>query len=873
MGEVYRALDTRLQREVAIKVLPDAVAGDAERLMRFEREARVLATLNHPHIAHIYGLEEFAGEGRAHHALIMELVAGETLADRLARGALPLDETLAIARQVTDALQASHDAGVVHRDLKPANVKIRSDGTVKVLDFGLAKLTEAPNNDGQHASMSPTITSPAMTRAGLILGTAAYMSPEQARGTLVDRRTDVWAFGCVLFEMLTGRLAFPGETISDTIAAILARDPDYGQLPANTPSAVHRVLRRCLSRDPRARLHHIADARLDLDEAQSGSSAVAAVPAPSRRQSVVAMAAAVLGAALAGALVVYLATRATAPPAAPRLPMRLALAGVPLNGSSNGLLISPDSRYVVAIGPSGISTLHPLDGSPSRALGGQALCWFPDGRRIVMMRAKGELLRIDVAGGPAVAFAHVPDWANSCSWNSSGTLIVDGPDSFSQVPASGGATAKVELDDGGGEGMLRLQPQFLPDGRHFLYWAVTPDGKKTIRAASLDSRQSTPVVPSDAPGIYSGGYLLFHQGANLFAQRFDARALQVTGEPQALTSEAIPGAVTLLPVFAASDSTLVFTTTNGGIHGEQVWVDRKGNVIGKLPPFDRTELLNVALTPDGTRVAGTRMDPATGNWDIWIVDLRSGVPTRVTTNPAKEYDVVWSPDGTEIAFASERPDAPGLYRRSLVDGREQLLLKIPAMFDNGMAGFRPTDWTRDGRYILYDWKEDVHALPVAPAAEPIKLASTPGLEGSGRVSPDGRWLAFLASETPGDDHIYVQPFPGPGARTRVSTAVARHPRWRRDGRELIWMEVAAVGNTTTRKLASVTLAFDGAIVRADPPALVLPPNLTIASLVDSRPHFTMAPDAQRFLIRQSDGDPRPAVQVIFNWQDQLTGLR
>jgi serine/threonine protein kinase len=277
MGEVYRALDTGLQREVAIKVLPDAVAGDADRLMRFEREARVLAALNHPHIAHIYGLEEFAGGGGAQHALIMELVEGDTLADRLARGALPLDESLAIARQITDALHASHDAGVVHRDLKPANVKVRSDGTVKVLDFGLAKLTEAPNNDGQPASMSPTITSPAMTRAGLILGTAAYMSPEQARGTVIDRRTDVWAFGCVLFEMLTGRLAFPGDTISDTIAAILAREPDYGQLPANTPAAVNRVLRRCLSRDPRARLHHIADARLDLDEAQSGSSVSAAV--------------------------------------------------------------------------------------------------------------------------------------------------------------------------------------------------------------------------------------------------------------------------------------------------------------------------------------------------------------------------------------------------------------------------------------------------------------------------------------------------------------------------------------------------------------------------------------------------------------------
>jgi hypothetical protein len=719
--------------------------------------------------------------------------------------------------------------------------------------------------------MSPTITSPAMTRAGLILGTAAYMSPEQARGTVIDRRTDVWAFGCVLFEMLTGRLAFPGDTISDTIAAILAREPDYGQLPANTPAAVNRVLRRCLSRDPRARLHHIADARLDLDEAQSGSSVSAAVPAPPRRQSVVAMAGALLGAALAGALAVYLATRATASPAAPRLPMRLAMAGMPLNGSSNGLLLSPDSRYVIAIGPSGASTLHPLDGSPSRALDGQALCWFPDSRRIVITRAKGELLRMDVAGGPAVAFAHVPEWANGCSWNSSGTLIVDGLGSFNQVSDNGAAPARIELDDGGGEAMRRLGPQFLPDGRHFLYWALTPDGKATVRAASLDARQSTPVVASDAPAIYSGGYLLFHQGANLFAQRFDERALQVTGEPQALTSEAIPGAVTQLPVFAASDSTLVFTTTSGGIHGEQVWVDRKGNVIGKLPSFDRTELLNVALSPDGTRVAGTRMDPATGNWDIWTVDLQSGVPTRVTTNPAKESDVVWAPNSTEIAFASERPDAPGLYRRSLIDGREQLLLEIPAWFDNGSGGFRSTDWTRDGRYIVYDWKEDVHALPIAPAGEPIRLAPTPGYEGSGRVSPDGRWLAFVASETPGDDHIYVQPFPGPGARTRVSTAVARHPRWRSDGRELVWMEVAAIGNTTTRKLASVTLTFDGARVRTDPPALVLPPNLTIASLVDSRPHFTMTADAQRFLIRQSDGDPRPAVQVIFNWKDGLTG--
>jgi hypothetical protein len=611
MGEVYRARDTRLDREVAIKILPPAVAADPDRLMRFEREAKTLASLNHPHIAQIHGIEESGGT----RALVMELVEGEDLAERLARGAIPIDETLPIARQIAEALEAAHDAGIIHRDLKPANIKVRPDGTVKVLDFGLAKAGGAGRAGGDEVLNSPTFTSPAVTMQGMILGTAAYMSPEQAKGRPVDRRADIWAFGCVLYEMLTGARAFDGDDTTEILGAIVKTEPDWSQLPASTPRAIGLLLRRCLEKQAARRLPHIGVARLELSDSPASESPVQGTP-PARLRI-----AHVAGGALAGAAAVAAAAWLLWP-AAPVVVSPTAMhVAVPMptpTTASNGVLVSPDGRYLAAVGPSGASILHAFDGSPVQPLDGVAGCWSPDSRSLVLLRASSELVRMDVAGGPAIAFAKGPGTGWGCSWGRDGVLLVGGGhDPFSQVTVAGGTLAPVALDDGE-TGTWRYAPKFLPDGRRFLYWTVTPDNQRIVRAGSLDTRETRQIVASDAPAVYSAGHLLFQRGATLVAQPFDERTLTLSGEPQAITAEAAPGGVVTIAVFDASDDRmLVFSTTNGGVRAVQNWVDRRGSIEGSLPRLDGAELLNVAVSPDGIRVAGTRMDRATGNWDLW----------------------------------------------------------------------------------------------------------------------------------------------------------------------------------------------------------------------------------------------------------------
>jgi Tol biopolymer transport system component len=876
MGEVYRARDTRLAREVAIKILPDSVASDPDRLMRFEREAKTLASLNHPHIAQIYGIEEShmkgGPTGTPISALVMELVEGDTLAERIARGPLPMDDAVAIARQIIDALQAAHDAGIVHRDLKPANIKVRSDGTVKVLDFGLARSGGVGRAVGAEVLDSPTFTAPAFTMQGVILGTAAYMSPEQARGKDVDHRADIWAFGCVLYKMLTAKQPFAGETVSDSIAAILGREPNFEQLPGNTPASIRRLLRRCLARDPRARLQHIDDGRLELADVQSSALEVAPHQSSSAGRR---LALAALSGAVVGAAALYIGLRATTPAAIPPQPVHLAVPVPEPNSAANGVLVSPDGRHIVTMASGGVPTLHVLAGSLSRTLEGIARCWSPDSRSLVLHRFNGELVRMDVSGGPPVAFADAlrpgvgsgfgGGWG--CSWNASGTLLLDDARSLHALTISSGAMRTVELDDSASEETRRYRPQFLPDGRRFLYWWVTADGERTVRVGSLDSRQTTAIVASDAPAVYTRGYLLFQRGATLVAQAFDERSLALIGEPQAITTEAAPGSISGLAFFDVSETgMLVFATTNGGVRGHHVWVDRRGGVLGTVPQLDGAELLNLSLSPDGTRVAGTRMDPSTGNWDIWTVDLQSGVPTRLTTQPGIDSEAIWSPDGSEIAYVSSRRDAAGIYRLSLKDGTERILLKASTESVT-FEPLRTTDWTRDGRFIVYQRNGDIMALPVASSGEPLSVVATPGRERNGKVSRDGRWIAFQSQES-NANYIYVQPFPGPGTRSRVSASIGFHPQWRQDGLELLWA-TPSPSNPSLETVYSADLTFVGNAVRATTPKPVFPPHVNFASLIDNRPHWTVAADGQRFLLRQADGLPGPAVKVILNWQALL----
>jgi hypothetical protein len=859
MGEVYRARDTRLDRDVALKILPESFSSDPDRLMRFEREAKTLAALNHPHIAHIYGVED-AGTRRA---IVMELVDGEDLAQRIARGALPLDNTLPIARQLAEALEAAHEAGIVHRDLKPANIKLRPDGTVKVLDFGLAK--QAATTAGASAVLnSPTITSPAMTQAGLILGTAAYMAPEQAKGKPVDRRADIWAFGCVLYEMLTGRRAFEGEDVTDTIAAVVTREPDWTRLPVATPSSVAWVMRRCLEKNAARRVPHMSVARLALEKEASDVPLEVRRP-PGARWRTTAITA--IAGAVVGAVAVYLASRPALVPAGPGAPIQLAVATAQPHSAANGVMISPDGRYLVMRGSGGASSLHALDGSPARSIDHTAYCWSPDSRRLVLART-GSLLKWDVAGGPPVEFATLSD-VSGCSWSEQGTVLISARSGLYQVPASGGQIQAVPLGDNpvdAANDSLITRPQFLPDGRRFLYWGFA-DGRRAVRVGSLDSPHSSVVIASDAPAVFASGYLLFQRGAALVAQPFAAERLVLSGEARAITLDAAPGGVVNHAQFDASPGgMLVFSTTNGGVRGQLAWLDRQGNILGSIPQHGGTELLHPALSPDGSRVAGSRMDPATGNWDIWIVEVRSGVANRMTSHAALDTDPVWSPDGSAIVYVSRRADAPGIYRISLENQQEQLLLDSKAMPTIPNRELRTTDWTRDGRFIVYEADGNVMALPTVGTGAALAVVATPAIEGRGRVSHDGRWIAFRSTEA-GGSHVFVQPFPGPGARTRVSVNNAATPQWSGDGKELFW-NTTHPHNAGANTLYSVNLTLDGDRVQASIPQMVFPPHVEMVPLIDNRPHFAVAADGRGFLVRRAESIG-PAVKVILNWPAML----
>jgi hypothetical protein len=862
MGEVYRARDTRLDRDVALKFLPASFSSDPDRLMRFEREAKTLAALNHPYIASIHGVEE-AGTTRA---LVMELVDGEDLSIRIARGALPLEEALPIARQIAEALEAAHDAGIIHRDLKPANIKVRPDGTVKVLDFGIAKsgapgALGAPGASGEGA----TITSPAVTMQGVILGTAAYMAPEQAKGKPVDKRADIWAFGCVLYEMLTGRRAFEGEDVTDTIAAVVTKEPDWSRLPGSIPQGVERLLRRCLDKQVAKRLPHIGVARLDLSDPSTGETVVPFTPARAPRRAL-----GLIAAALAGAAVTALAAwlyRPTPSTDWPPVPMQLGVPGLEPASASNGVLLSPDGRYLVTRGSAGASVLHTFDGAPSRTLEGPALCWSPDSRNLVLARAGQELIRLDVRGGPPIPFAKTS--GPTCDWNRDGVLLVASSaleGRLRRVDMQDGAVTPLELDDGGAQ-TTRGTPRFLPDGRRFLYWAIGSDGQRTVRAGSLDSRESRTIAASDSPAVYAGGYLLFQRGATLLAQPFDERTLTLTGEPRAITNEAAPGNVVSFGRFDVSETGILgLATTNGGQRGQVNWVDRQGQVTRALSLPGHTELLNPEVSPDGARVAGARMDPATGNWDIWIVNVGSGEATRVTRQPGVDSDPMWSPDGTELAYRSRRADVQGIFRLTLADGREQLLMTLGPV-TGGVTDVRPTGWAGDGRFVLVQSASvetgfDMVAVPIA-GGEPIPVLATPGSEVNGRVSPDGRWVAYQSNDS-GEHHIYVRPFLRPGAPTRVSVTPGALPQWRGDGRELFW-EAPDPEDRAAKILYAADLTIDVSSVRSGTPRRVFPPGVRFITLVDNRRQWAAAPDGRHFVLRQPAGPPGPAVKVILNW--------
>jgi len=851
MGEVYRARDTRLNRDVALKVLPGLFARDPGRLARFAREAQLLATLNHPNISAIYGLDESNGAP----ALVLELVDGPTLADQVARGPIPQEEALTIARQIAEALEAAHEKGVIHRDLKPANIKIAQSGVVKVLDFGLAKVWDgAPQSD---RSASPRLTATALGEHA-VLGTPAYMSPEQARGESLDQRTDIWSFGCVLYEMLTGRAAFAADTISDTIVAILEREPALTLLPADTPPGVRRLLRRCLQKDRRRRLQAAGDAALEIDDARAESEeAQHLVVTASRNRERLAWIVATL-ALLAVAVTLeisYLGLTANV------ADMRVDIT-TPSTDAPTSFAISPNGRRLVFVAYDGGRArlwMRPLDATTAQPLAGTEGAaypfWSPDSRALGFF-ADGKLKRIDISGGVAQTLAGAPAGRGG-TWNSDG-LIVFAPTavgSLSSVQSSGGGVAEVTHIDPPRQVSHRF-PQFLPDGRRFLFFVQGPPDTQGVYLGTLDSPQAQRLTPADVAGAYlSPGWLLYMRQGTLMARRFNATPGELTGDPITVADNVGLDISNSSSAFSVSRDGIVAYRSLGAGRRQLTWFDRSGKAIGTFGAPDENELVGPTLSPDGRRVAAHRT--VQGNTDIWIFDAAR--TTRFTFDPGRDLFPIWSPDGRYVAFDSNRSGHRYFYqKRSDLTGAEVPLLESPE--DKVL-----NDWSPDGQFLLYVTPNnpktgaDIWYLPLSGDRQPVPFVDTPFLERAGQFSPDGQWVAYQSNET-GPYEIYVRSFPGRGGQQQVSTSGGIQAHWRSDGQELYY--IAPDGT-----LMAVPITMKGAALEPGTPVALFKTRIwgggTNATLGQQ---YDVSKDG-RFLLNVVVEDAAMApITLLLNWK-------
>jgi eukaryotic-like serine/threonine-protein kinase len=892
MGEVYRARDTRLNRDVALKVLPDAFLNDSERLTRFRREAQVLASLNHTNIAAIYGLEESA--------LVMEFVDGETLADVIAAG-LRVDEALTIARQIADALETAHEHGIVHRDLKPANVKIKTDGTVKVLDFGLAKALDHSGvaggigrAGGKDALNSPTITSPAQTAHGVILGTAAYMSPEQARGLPADKRSDIWAFGVVLYEMVTGRRLFRGDHVTDVLASIVRDTPDLSAAPA----PVRRLLEKCLEKDPRKRLHDISSVALLLEEPQSGPTAVAqAARAPAWTTPRLAALGAVLVLLVAGAAAVFW----------PR-PAAIDDTGIEfsVHAPQGTLLVEPHS--IAAIAPDGKHLLfgtnvpdsnfpagstaryslwiRPIESTTARVLAGTegatSATWSPDSRSIAFL-VDGTLRRLDIGGGPPVKVADVPgaDRFDTGAWNANGTILLGCRCGLDRVTVATGEVTRLRAIDKALQETSYSAPQFLPDGEHFLYFVHSTDRKvQGVYASSLSRpEERTLLLNTAARAAYvpspnsEKGHLLWMAEQTLQARPFTPASLTFEGEPVPIAQNVSYSELSTQqytyerPAFSSSTTgLLVYAPAVLPPYAKMPmgWVERTGRLLGDVLP--EGPYAAIAISPDQQHLAvtrrGIRRTPEP-NGDIWLWNFARSTMTRLTFHEATDENPIWSPDGQQVAFSTSRHGPYQVYRKNASGtGEEERLTNTTFHSD-------PLDWSPDGRFIVYrqmnrGTRWDLYLIAVEGDREPVVLLQTPESDSDARFSPDGKFLAYHSRLNGSTLEIYVQRFNGTGKigligeRLQVSNNTGGGPLWRKDGRELYY-----------RTLDGTVMAVDielSPTLRAGRPR-----ELFRTAFVDRLHPYAVTGDAQRFIFLQPTRElPEPLhLNVVMNWQRRL----
>jgi Tol biopolymer transport system component len=874
MGEVYRATDTKLSREVAIKVLPTEVARDPERLARFQREATLLAALNHPHIAAIHGLEEEDGNP----FLVLELVEGEDLAERLKRGAIPVDEALRIAKQIAEALEEAHEKGIIHRDLKPANVKVTPAGKVKVLDFGLAKAWEGDPATGSSSglSQSPTLAHSG-TQAGLILGTAAYMSPEQARGKPVDKRADIWAFGVVLHEMLTGRRAFAGEDVSETLAFVMTRELDASELPAETPPSVRRLLRRCVTRDRKARLADISVARLEIDDAnaapESGASAPLAELAFWQRP--------------AGLAVVILATLAIGSAAVWSLlrpapsPRPLTRFGITL---PEGEALTRTGRHAVAAAPDGSFIVYPAEGLWIRQLAELQATRIagiddpaepfvsPDGRWIGFY-SDGELKKVSVGGGAPITLCEARN-PYGASWGEDDTILFGQPDQgILRVPATGGAPETV-IEVAAGE--QAHGPQMLPGGEWVLFTLRPPTATgwndAQIVVQSLTSGEREVLIQGGRDARYlPTGHLVYALNRVLFGVAFDAARRTIVGGPVSLIEGVDDGSSFSGAVHfgLASNGLLVYRPGTTGRSQERglVRVDRSGTQ--EPIPVSPGQYYGISLSPDGTRVA---LGTGDENPDIWVAELDRGSVTRVTTDAAGDWVPTWSPDGQSLVFTSFRDGAPALYRKAADGtGTAERLLSL-----DGVRGIYPNGWTPDGTALVVtvqgpDGDADIGLVSFEAPGSWAPLIHSEADEYSASLSPDGGWIAYVSEDT-GNEEVYVQRFPDLGGRRLISIGGGYSPIWSWDGTALFYLRPLANGPPGT--MMRVAIEREGTRLTVGRPEELF--EWSFYNHTGAARLYDLGPDGRFFMIadepQAGSAGSRYDLVVVQNWFEELKRL-
>ena len=879
MGEVYRARDERLDRDVAIKLLPQDVAADEGRLRRFEQEAKATSALNHPNILTVYDIGEHNGAS----FIVSELLEGEELRDRLTEGPIPLRKTIDYAQQIVSGLAAAHERGVTHRDLKPENLFITRDDRVKILDFGLAKLREQPTSIGQG---SEDATKKALTDPGVVMGTVGYMSPEQVRGQTVDHRSDIFSFGVILYEMLSGRRAFEGESVIETMHSILKEDvPDLDASAMRVPPAVEKLMRRCLEKKPDHRFHSAHDLGFALDAVASPTSssgsgltiAARSIDGPSagagdwKRYALWGAAALLL---ISTVVLAFLYAKRELPTAQT---MRFSIAPPDKNYFVSGFALSPDGQSLAFVtrGPSGDTSLwiRSLASVDARQLGGTEDAsfpfWSPDGKSIGFF-AGGKLRKVDAAGGPPISLADATADPRGGTWMPDGTIIF-APNTLTplqRVPAAGGKVSDLTTLNAEIGQTSHRWPSMLPDGKSFLYFGrglvVERQG---VYVASIDNPEPTFLVPSPVSGSYTevdgNGYLLFVREGTLMMQRFDASNRALSGEATPLIEDILsfPGEVgpTAYTAVSAVAGNLVFRT------GDQqttrlTWYDRAGKLIEAInEPAGYHE---PSISKDGGKVLYGRNE-GESQQDVFLHDLVRGSRTRLTFDAASDSTGVLSPDETSVVFFSNRGETQGIYRKSTSGAGNDEPLWLDAR-----SGTFPDSWSRDGKYIVCDknggprTKVDLWILPTTPGEQPFPYLATEFEEAHAQFSPDGRWIAYTSNES-GRAEVYVQSFPIGGGKWQVSTTGGDQAQWRSDGKELLYI---AADNS----LMTVAVSTSDSGIDVGRPTNLFAALIPGGGLTDDRNHFAVSPDGQRILLNNLvDTTFQQPLTLVLNWSREI----